>query len=195
MAHSASIERQLEEARGDILGLSRTALGGAVRESRLVEPGKFQELVVLNAPGACFVTLTRKGELRGCLGTLDAYRSLALDICANTFAAALQDPRFLPVEESELDVIRISVSVLGSPEPFAVSSMEALLEQLAPGADGLIVRYRDHRATFLPSVWESLPGPVDFVSHLWRKAGLTPGFWEDGLRIWRYRTRTFSEPA
>lgn len=195
MAPSASIEGQLEGARGEILKLSRWALDAAVRESRLVEPGAFHERAVLDAPGACFVTLTRKGRLRGCLGTLDACRSLARDICANTFAAALQDPRFLPVEETELDLIRISVSVLGSPEPFPVSSMGALLDQLAPGDDGLIVRYREHRATFLPSVWESLPDPADFVSHLWRKAGLGPGFWEEGLCLWRYRTRSFSEVA
>jgi len=191
MAPSGSTDQNLP---GDeILRLARQALRAAVLESRRLRPAAGHS--ALREPGACFVTLKERGALRGCLGSLEAERPLGEDVCANTYAAALQDPRFLPVTPPEVGQILISVSVLTRPEVFPVGSMDALVEQLEPGADGLIVRYRGHRATFLPSVWQSLDSPRDFVDHLWHKAGMPAGFWNEELVMWRYRTLEFSESS
>lgn len=135
---------------------------------------------------ACFVTLKKHGELRGCIGTLEAYRPLIEDVLENAFAAAFRDPRFSPVSADELTDITLSISILSQPEPFPVSDEQALLSQLKPGIDGLILRDGYHRATFLPSVWEELPHAADFLLHLKYKAGLPGNYWSDTLTFQRY---------
>lgn len=144
---------------------------------------------------ATFVTLTRDGLLRGCIGSLEAHRMLVEDVAGNAFAAAFRDPRFPPLQQQEFDALEIQVSVLGTPEPLAFATEQELLESLRPGVDGLILEEKNTRGTFLPSVWESLPRPEDFLNHLKMKAGLPAGYWTDSVRIWRYTTESFSAPA
>lgn len=149
----------------------------------------------LARPGAAFVTLERRGELRGCIGTLEAHRPLAEDVVENACAAAFRDPRFAPLTADELDGLDLSVSVLGAPVALPAASEAELLAALEPGVDGLIVEDGYHRATFLPAVWESLPEPRDFLAHLWRKAGLPRGHWSPTLTCRRYRVASFRGPA
>lgn len=144
---------------------------------------------------ASFVTLTHAGELRGCIGSLEARRMLVEDVASNAFAAAFRDPRFPPLQMQEFAVLDIQVSVLGTPEPVAFASEQELLENLRPGVDGLIMEEKHARGTFLPSVWESLPQPEDFLRHLKLKAGLPADYWSATLRVWRYTTESFSAPA
>ena len=144
---------------------------------------------------ASFVTLTHTGALRGCIGTLEACRMLAEDVARNAFAAAFRDPRFSPLQQQEFAGLDIQISVLGTPEPLAFTSERELLKNLRPGVDGLILQEQDIRGTFLPSVWESLPQPVDFLNHLKMKAGLPAGYWSETVRVWRYTTESFSAPA
>ena len=110
----------------------------------------------------------------------------------NAFSAAFQDPRFPPLDDSETADLTLDISVLGTPEAMTFSSEQDLLRQLRPGVDGLIMEERGQRGTFLPSVWESLPQPVDFLRQLKRKAGLPESYWSDTLRVWRYTTETFA---
>jgi AmmeMemoRadiSam system protein A len=146
------------------------------------------------APGASFVTLTVGGHLRGCIGSLEAVRPLLDDVRANAVAAATRDPRFPPVTESELGGIEIEVSVLSPSRPLAVSSLEDACAALRPHVDGVIVECGpQHRATFLPQVWEGLPHPDDFLLHLWLKAGLPPGVWRDGTTMQTYSVRAWRE--
>ncbi len=135
---------------------------------------------------ATFVTLEIDGRLRGCIGMLEACRPLAEDVAENAFAAAFRDPRFPPVSPAELDDLEISISVLSPPEEMVFSSEEALLEQIRPGVDGLILQDGFRKGTFLPSVWEQLPEKASFFEHLKLKAGLAPGHWSDTLRVFRY---------
>ena len=144
---------------------------------------------------ASFVTLTQDRVLRGCIGSLEACRMLVEDVARNAFAAAFRDPRFPPLEQQELGALDIAVSVLGSPEPVVFASEQELLAGLQPGIDGLILQEQDKRGTFLPSVWESLPRPEDFLNHLKMKAGLPVGYWSRSVRVWRYTTESFSAPA
>jgi len=150
-------------------------------------------LAELAEPGATFVTLTQRGQLRGCIGSLEAQRPLAIDVAENAIAAAFRDPRFPPLEKDELPRTRVEVSLLTPAEPFPVASEADALSRLRPGIDGLILSYGRRRATFLPQVWESLPEPRQFVAQLKLKAGLPADFWHEQIALARYGARKWQE--
>ncbi len=139
--------------------------------------------------GASFVTLEINQQLRGCIGTLEPWRPLFDDIANNAFSAAFEDPRFPPLNQSEFEQTEISLSVLGKPEAINCHDEAELIDQLVVGHDGLILELGAQRATFLPSVWEQLPDPQEFLFHLKQKAGLSGNHWSDELRFFRYGTQ------
>jgi AmmeMemoRadiSam system protein A len=145
----------------------------------------------LREPGASFVTLKLDGELRGCIGSVEPHRPLALDVAHNARAAAFQDPRFDPVSPAEIPRLGVEVSVLSPREPFEAASESDALARLRPQVDGLYLEFGAMRATFLPQVWESLPDPADFLGELRRKAGLPPGFWHRDIKLSRYTVEKF----
>ncbi len=147
----------------------------------------------LSGPGACFVTLTIKGELRGCIGSLVQYRPLLEDLKENSLAAAFSDPRFAPLSELELATVRVEVSLLSPVVPLDFRDEADAVAQLRPGVDGVILQYGQNRGTFLPQVWEQLPTPGEFFGHLKMKAGLPPTFWADGVRLSRYTVEKWQE--
>lgn len=143
--------------------------------------------------GACFVTLTRYGELRGCIGTLQAYRSLLEDVKGNAVSAALRDPRFAPLGAQELDSTDIEISLLSPTQKIEFENEADALAQLRPGIDGVVFEFGLHRSTFLPQVWEQLPRPKQFMAQLKRKAGLTEDFWAEGVNLSRYTVTKWHE--
>jgi len=143
---------------------------------------------------ATFVTLTADGDLRGCIGTLDAVSPLGASIATNTHSAAFGDPRFAPVERLEWPALHAEVSVLSPPEPLAIADLGALLQALVPGRDGLVIRAGGRSATFLPAVWDQLPDPESFCAHLWRKAGLPARAWPADMQIFTYRADKVGAP-
>jgi len=145
----------------------------------------------LAEPGAAFVTLKRGGQLRGCIGSLEPRRLLAEDVARNAFAAAFEDPRFPPLGRQELADLEIHLSVLSPATPMQFRSQEDLVAQLRPGVDGLVMIEGMRRGTFLPSVWEQLPDPWQFLDHLKQKAGLPSGYWSPTLRVERYTTESW----
>jgi AmmeMemoRadiSam system protein A len=151
------------------------------------------DLPGLAEPGATFVTLTQEGQLRGCIGTLEAWRPLDKDVRANACAAAFRDPRFPPLGRAELDATRVEVSLLTQPEPLRCADEADALRQMRPGVDGLVIEYDGRRGTFLPQVWDSLPEPKDFLDHLKEKAGLPRNFWAPDVRLSRYEVRKWKE--
>ena len=144
-------------------------------------------------PGASFVTLTRHGDLRGCIGSLEAHRPLGQDVRENALAAAFRDPRFMPLSRVEFDEVRVEVSVLSPHEALVVGSEKDALDALRPGVDGVVFEYGNSRSTFLPQVWEQLPDPAEFLAHLKRKAGLPLDFWTEGVRLSRYTVSKWKE--
>jgi AmmeMemoRadiSam system protein A len=142
----------------------------------------------LAEPGATFVTLYINHKLRGCMGALDAVRPLANDTAENAFSAAFKDSRFPPLEAEELAELEIHLSILSPAEAISFTSEQDLLSQLQPSIDGLILKEGSRRATFLPSVWESLPTPQEFLRQLKQKAGLPKDYWSDSIKVYRYRT-------
>lgn len=147
----------------------------------------------LHQPGATFVTLTRHGQLRGCIGSLEAWRPLGQDIRDNALAAAFRDPRFAPLTAGELPSIRVEVSLLTPPEPMTFADEADALAQLRPDIDGVILTAGRRRATFLPQVWEQLPAPAGFITHLKQKAGLPADYWGPDIRLERYAVRKWKE--
>lgn len=190
-----------------LLGLARQAigswLGGAAARALAAAEAESADTpdvaaaveAMLRAPGATFVTLTADGELRGCIGTLEAYRPLAEDVTANAQSAAFSDYRFPPVTMSEFPSLCVEVSLLEPAEPIAASSEAEAIDRLVPGSDGVILAADGRRATFLPQVWETLPDPQDFLAHLKRKAGLSVDGWSPSVTLWRYRVQKWKEQA
>lgn len=144
--------------------------------------------------GASFVTLTIGSELRGCIGALEAYQPLAADVREHAVAAALQDPRFPPVDSSELKEIQIEISRLTAPVPLEYSSAAELIQKIKPQIDGVILTDGTRRATFLPQVWLKLPNPAEFLAHLCEKMGLPAHAWQTArLQAFTYQVEEFSE--
>lgn len=180
-----------EEARRRLLAVAWESLHhGLARGAPLrPDPAAFPE--PLRAERAAFVTLHHGERLRGCIGHLEACAPLVLDVADNAFAAAFRDPRFPRLEPWELEGLSLDISVLSPPEPMSFRDEADLLRQLRPGVDGLILTAGAARGTFLPSVWESLPAPRDFLTHLKGKAGLPGDYWSETLRVARYHTESF----
>ena len=179
--------------RQTLLALARRSIVQGLETGRplSVAPEEFDE--PLRARRAAFVTLTTWGNLRGCIGHLEAIQPLVRDVADNAFAAAFRDPRFPPLAARELGPLQIEISVLTPATPLRFGSEAELLALIEPGRDGLILEAGAARGTFLPTVWESLPDRRDFLRHLKQKAGLPPDYWSDRLRVSRYRTEAFSE--
>ena len=147
----------------------------------------------LQQPGASFVTLIKRQKLRGCIGTLIAEHPLAEDVLQHGMDAAF-DYRFVPVRPDELDQIRVEVSVLTEPKPLAYNGTSSLLEKLQAGMDGVVLQSGQHRATFLPQVWDKVSGKEQFMEMLCQKASLPPDAWrEQHLDISTYRVISFEE--
>lgn len=144
--------------------------------------------------GASFVTLTKENELRGCIGAIEPYQPLVLDVREHAVAAALHDFRFPPVTISELDLILIEISRLTHPEPVVYSRPVELLEIIQPFVHGVIIRSGFRRATFLPQVWEKIPEPDRFISQLCIKMGVSSDWWRNNpIDVSIYQVEEFHE--
>jgi len=146
----------------------------------------------LRAERATFVTINLNGRLRGCIGSLIAHRPLVVDVAHNAQAAAFKDPRFSALTLAEYQHIDLHISILSEPREVFVSSRQDLISNLMPGKHGLIIKENGHQATYLPSVWDQLPDPDQFVSELRRKAGLPGDGWSDDTQVLFYTAEEFS---
>src|SRR5512138_3284200 len=177
-----------------LLRLAREAMEHGVKGEKLPHLEESSLTPSLREEGSSFVTLTEHGELRGCIGSLEPYQSLAEDVREHAAAAALQDPRFPPVQEAELDRIQIEVSRLTRPVPLEYTDASDLLARLCPHVDGVILRDGFHRATFLPQVWEKISDPAEFLANLCYKMGAHPDLWQHKhLDVYIYRVEEFHE--
>jgi len=146
------------------------------------------QLPLAQEPMACFVTLYRQGELRGCIGCLEPEKSLADALVYFAQAAAFRDPRFAALSEAELDECQLSISLLGPLLPIPAQTRAQLLQALIPKEDGLWLQSPGHKATFLPAVWRELPDPEEFVDHLLHKGGWSLAHWPQDMQGFRYRS-------
>ncbi|MFA4968344.1 MAG: AmmeMemoRadiSam system protein B [Sulfuritalea sp.] len=172
-----------------LLVRARNAIAAKLKQPVQAEPAH----PALSQPGATFVTLTQKGQLRGCIGSLQAHRALDQDVRANAVAAAFSDPRFPPLTLAELPHTRVEVSLLTVPQPMKFSDEADAIRQLRPHVDGVIFIAGQRRGTFLPQVWEQLPDPRQFLAHLKQKAGLPANYWSSEVELQRYEVQKWKE--
>lgn len=191
------MEDQLDDTERQILlKLAREAITAALNGQRST-PLDLENLPPrLKKRGATFVTLTRHGNLRGCIGALEPYLPLAEDVREHAIAAALEDFRFSPVQAAELDEIEIEISRLTQPQPLEYEGPVDLLDKLRLGIDGVILIDGFHRATFLPQVWEKLPEKSAFLEHLCQKMGAPADLWRrKKLTVLTYQVEEFHEKS
>lgn len=187
-------ELTLEEQQ-TLLRLARDAMTRRVKGEKISPLDASSLSARLREQGASFITLTARGQLRGCIGALEPYQSLAEDVCEHAVAAALEDPRFPPVTKDELNGIRIEVSRLTRPSPLIYEDADDLLSKLRPHVDGVILRDAyGRRATFLPQVWKTIQTPADFLSNLCYKMGVSENVWRSKhLDVFTYQVEEFHE--
>jgi len=182
------------EEQQTLLRLARQAMERGVKGGKIPPLDNASLSPLLREQGASFVTLTVRGELRGCIGALEPYQPLAEDVREHALAAALEDPRFPPVSERELNGISIEVSRLTRPIPLEYQDADDLLSKLRPHVDGVVLKDGFHRATFLPQVWEKIPDPVDFLNNLCYKMGVSQNLWRrKHLDVLTYQVEEFHE--
>lgn len=179
--------------RAALLRVARDSIEHGLRSGRPLAVTAEAFDAALQATRASFVTLQIRGDLRGCIGHLDASQPLVVDVADNAFAAAFRDPRFPPLRRDEWPDVSVHLSLLTRPEAMRFRDEADLLSQLRPGDDGLALQDGPYRGTFLPAVWESLPDPREFLAHLKRKAGLATNHWSDSVQVMRYRTESFGD--
>lgn len=192
----AASARILQDDRRFLLDTAMWALADAVAHG-----GRMPEIATdgplsppLMAMRATFVTLERDGHLRGCIGSLAPRLPLIGDVAVNAVKAGFSDPRFGALRDEELEGLDLSVSILSTPRQMDVASEVELIAALDPDRDGLILADGRHSALFLPSVWEDLPDPRDFVMRLKMKAGLAPEHWSETMTAKRFRAEKFGAP-
>jgi len=176
------------EAGKTLLAIARSAI-----EAKLYGSARTVDAPWLRQVGATFVTLTRDGALRGCIGSLEAARALGTDVAENALAAAFRDPRFPPMTAAEWPNVRVEVSLLSAPKPMRFADEADLLAQLKPGEDGVILEFGGRRATYLPQVWESISDKRLFMRELARKAGLGDDLRLARCKVSRYRVSKWME--
>ena len=177
-----------------LLGLARLSIEQAVRHGRSLSLEPVDLSPKCREPRACFVTLTKDGVLRGCIGTLSAEGPLRDAVILNARGAAERDTRFPPVMPDELADLMIEISVLSEPRPLQFASTQELLDQLHPRRDGVVLHLDGRRATFLPQVWEGIADKTDFLERLCLKAGLARDAWrEPEIAVEVYTVEAFAE--
>ena len=175
-----------------LLSLARQSIEKALNQQKLeLKVDEFSAHLLFR--GACFVSLHKRGNLRGCIGSLQAHQPLAVDVMQNAVKAAFNDPRFARLALSELAEVDIEISILTAPERLPCTDEQDCLRKLRPGVDGIIIQSAELRATFLPLVWRSIHDPASFMQHLKQKAGLALDSWPEDMQVWRYEAICFSE--
>jgi len=189
-----TVENLTSEEKRILLRVARESMECGVRGDKLPPLDKKSLTRHLLEQGASFVTLTVRGQLRGCIGALEAYQPLVDDVREHAIAAALEDPRFPPVTQDELNGIKVEVSRLTRPVPLEYKDAEDLLSKLRPHVDGVILKDGYHRATFLPQVWEKIPSPASFLDNLCYKMGARDDLWRvKHIDVLIYQVEEFHE--
>lgn len=188
--HLSQLSQQQQK---ELLRQARQVIAKGCSRSLPPEPDHNNQPAVFLQHGACFVTLHKHGELRGCIGSIEAHRPLLDDVMHHAFASAFRDHRFPPVQQTELADLHIEISILTPKQKMQVASEAELLRNLRPNIDGLLIQSSLYTATFLPQVWEQLPEPELFLTHLKQKAGMPSNEWPEDIACYKYQCNYFHE--
>lgn len=181
------------DARLRLLRIARRSIRSGFDSGRALALSAEEVSGSLAVKSAVFITLTKAGKLRGCVGSLEPRTPLAQAVASAAYGAAFNDRRFDPLRDEEIERLHIEISVLSPMLPIEAVNRQELLEILEPGTDGLLIEDRGRRATFLPKVWDKIASPQEFVEQLLQKAELPAQHWSDSIRCYRYRALSFAE--
>jgi AmmeMemoRadiSam system protein A len=189
-------ERPLGGADVDLLlDIAERAIVAGLHDVRPIVPAPHELPDSLRRPAGAFVTLNVRGELNGCIGSIEPDEPLGVAVARHAWSAAFTDPRLPALRRADYDHLDIEVSILSPLAPIPASTRGDLLERLQPRVDGLLIAAGSRRAVFLPSVWEQLPSAATFLDHLFRKAGLPLDWWPDDLRAFTFTADKFGRRA
>jgi AmmeMemoRadiSam system protein A len=183
------LRADLAPAEADVLlDMAEAAIRAGLAGQELRDPEPASVAPELLRPSGVFVTLEVAGALNGCIGTIEAIEPLAAAVPRLAASAAFGDPRLPPLTPDDLPHLTIKVSLLSDLEPLPAATRADVVDRLRIGVDGLVLAAGRRRATFLPSMWRSLPEPAEFVDQLLRKAGLPTTTWPEAMQAWTYTT-------
>ena len=178
-----------------LLDIAERSIGDGLDNRRPALPTPDELPEELRRPVGAFVTLNVHGQLNGCIGSIETDEAVGVSVARHAWSAAFADPRLPQLRRVDYDHLDIEISLLSPLAPIVARSRHALLEALQPGIDGLLIGAGSRRAVFLPSVWEQLPSPETFLTHLFHKAGLDPASWPDDLRAFGFTAEKFGRRA
>jgi len=191
-----SISLSAETNSSLLTGIARDAIAESFTSQTLID--KIALIKVhpfLEKKGAVFVTLNKRDQLRGCIGSLQAHKTLIDDLISNSRSAAFKDLRFPPLKKDELGKLEVEVSFLTMPEEIKYNSVDSLRRQVVVGEDGIVLEYKQQRATYLPQVWEQLTDFDSFFTSLCQKAGLGQRCLSLHPKVSRYHVKKYSEQS
>lgn len=150
---------------------------------------------VFNQKRGVFVTLNKKGNLRGCIGYIEGYEPLKDALLDLALASAFDDPRFPELTKEELSDINIEISILTDPQQIMVNNYDEYLDGITIGVDGLIIENGYYRGVFLPQVpVEQNWNVLQYLENLGYKAGASADLWKkDTTRIYKFQAHVFKE--
>jgi len=177
-----------------LLKIARTAIQEKLENRFILDRVELiKEHPWLRNDGAVFVTINKRAKLRGCIGSLQAHRDILEDTVSNAISAAFHDPRFEPLSKEEFKEIEIEISILTEPKLIKYKDVADLKTIIRPNVDGVVLKYGNRRATFLPLVWESLPKFDEFFGYLCQKAGLSMDCLNKHPEIYLYQAQKITE--
>jgi AmmeMemoRadiSam system protein A len=192
----AACERPLGVADVDrLLDIAERAIVDGLRNLHPTVPSAHDLPDELRRSAGTFVTLNVRGELNGCIGSIESDEPLGVSVARHAWSAAFTDPRLPALRWADYEHLDIEISILSPLAPIAAPSRDELLHLLEPGVHGLLIAAGSRQAVFLPSVWEQLPSASTFLAHLFHKAGLAPGSWPDNLRAFTFTADKFGRRA
>jgi AmmeMemoRadiSam system protein A len=194
MAHSHCMKLD-KQARRLLLQLARDSLEHGLSHGCPFKPDLSALPTDLQTPAACFVTLHKDGQLRGCIGSLEPREPLATAVASSAYAAGFQDPRFPAIRAEELPRLSLDISILSPMQELTVASEQELRQRLRPGVDGVLLEEGMRHAVYLPAVWSQLPNPRVFIEQLKLKGGWPANYWSDTLKVRIFQSLGIEQPA
>ena len=171
----------------DLLKIAKVSLDEAVVHHKHFKPERENYEDVLFNRGAAFVNLYKGEELRGSSGTLLPNQAIAFTVAQNAYDAALSDKDYASVQASELADIKIKINLITGFERVEYKNEKDLLQKLRPNVDGIVLRDGNRQGVFLPMQWKKYPQAEEFLNNLKIKAGLSPAYWSNRIKIYRFR--------
>ncbi len=171
----------------ELLKIAKVSLDEAVVNHKHFKPERENFDDVLFNRGAVFVSLYQDGKLRGRSGSLLPTQAVAFSVSQNAYTAALEDKNYTPISKEELSKVKIKLALLTGYEHIGYKNEKDLLNKLQVGKDGLVIRDGNRQGIFLPSEWRNYANPQEFLNNLKIKAGMSPAYWSNKIKVYRFK--------